>query len=78
MWFFKTNFKWSQFHIMHKHLAWKKVTNLKRQKKEVEWRKMKEADDSVLSRQESLQSAFVVISNVITTTKYVLRNILFL
>ena len=45
---------------------------------EVEWRKMKETDDSVLSRQESLQSAFVVISNVITTTKYVLRNILFL
>ena len=36
---------------------------------EVEWRKMKETDDSVLSRQESLQSAFVVISNVITTTK---------
>ena len=35
---------------------------------EVEWRKMKETDDSVLSRQESLQSAFVVISNVITTT----------
>ena len=41
---------------MHKHLAWKKVTNLKRQKKEVEWRKMKEADDSVLRWQESLQS----------------------
>ena len=37
MWFFKTNFKWSQFHKMHKHLAWKKVTNLKRQKNWLRW-----------------------------------------